>query len=586
MERIGQYEVLVELGAGGMAQVLLGRTTGAGGFEKLVAIKRILPHMTEDENFVKMFIDEATISAKLNHSSIGQIFEFGKAGDCYFIAMEFIQGVDLRSIHKAFRKKGITPMPEMAAYIIMNVCAALDYAHRMTDDQGRPLNIIHRDLSPSNVLISYEGQAKLIDFGIAKAAQRLYVTVGANLKGKFAYMSPEQAGGRSLDNRSDIFGAGTLLFELLTGRNPFRAATDMETLQRVQGARVPNPSRVVPDIPPELDSICMKALSLNPDDRFATAAEMQEALETYSRRTAFGSRRMSRWMKETFKEEIAKWQEVIRASRAQAGQAQSGAAANTGLAATLDGGGQAQVIDLKPKDQSGVAPMPRPGTPSGVAPMPRPGTPSGVAPMPRPGTPSGVAPMPQPGAPVGPAQIGSPAFARQDNSERMGVGRVASPNTDGAHEMNMPHRPYSRSGRTRTTTHVLVFSFILTTLGAGAYLLLGKSGKLPEISPSPQSSVKIILEPALLAQVFVDDDLHGSIKPGVPYIITGLLPGKHRIRLEGETFKELENVVTVYKGKTTDLYLRVEPQDRGADSGLDRGNLPGKKPAGRKRRKK
>jgi eukaryotic-like serine/threonine-protein kinase len=315
MEAIGRYEILQRLAQGGMAEVFLCRTTGEGGFEKLVAIKRILPHMAEKESFVKMFIDEARISAKLNHSSIGQIFEFGRVGETYFIAMEYIHGVDLRAIHKFFRSKKQLPPPPFSAHIIGQVCAALEHAHTKCDNWGKSLGIIHRDVSPSNVLTSFEGEVKLIDFGIAKATQRIYETVGANLKGKYSYMSPEQALGNPVDQRSDLYGAGILLFELLTGKNPFRAETDIETLRRVQDSKFPSPAAIVPGTPAEIDAICMKALARNPPERYQTAGELLEALEGFSRTAGFGTRQLARWMKESFPEELESTHELLRKAR-------------------------------------------------------------------------------------------------------------------------------------------------------------------------------------------------------------------------------------------------------------------------------
>jgi serine/threonine protein kinase len=311
MMRVGGYEIMERLGMGGMAEVLLARATGAGGFERFVAVKRILPHMAANEEFVRMFIDEARIAARLSHSNIAQIFEFGRDGDSLYIAMELVQGLDLRAIHHALHEQQRLPPPAASAYLIQQVCGGLGHAHRKRDSLGHPSEIIHRDVSPSNVLVSFEGEVKLIDFGIAKAAHRLSVTVGAHLKGKYAYMSPEQAARKAVDQRSDLFAAGTLLFELLTGLNPFLADSDLATLDRVREARVCAPSARARNVPPELDDICRRALARDPGERFATAAEMQDALESFTRRARFSGRHMGRWMKESFPRELARLQRMV-----------------------------------------------------------------------------------------------------------------------------------------------------------------------------------------------------------------------------------------------------------------------------------
>jgi len=298
--RIGRYEIVRRLAVGGMAEVFLGRAKGEGGYEKLAAIKRILPHLAEDESFVGMFIDEARISARLSHGNIAQIFEFGQAGSSYFIAIEFVRGVDLRQILTHFRKREKVPPPAMVARIMSRVCAALDYAHDMCDEKGRHLEIIHRDASPSNVLVSFEGEVKLIDFGIAKAVHRGQETAVGTLKGKCSYMSPEQVTSRPMDRRSDIFAAGTVLFELLTGEHPFRATDELITLDRIRQADPIPPSKLVPSVPPELEAICLRALSLDPDQRFSTAGRMEQELDRFRRNNPLTRRKMATWVRRAF----------------------------------------------------------------------------------------------------------------------------------------------------------------------------------------------------------------------------------------------------------------------------------------------
>lgn len=302
----GRYLLLERISVGGMAEVFKAKAFGIGGFEKIVAIKRILPTIAEDKQFIEMFIDEAKIVGQLNHANICQVFELGKIGDSHFIAMEFIWGKDLLQIQNRFRKlRQIMPIP-MAAYIMSKVLEGLDYAHKKTDDQGRPLNIIHRDVSPQNILISYEGAIKLIDFGIAKAAYRQTRTQAGILKGKFGYMSPEQVRGLPIDHRSDIFAAGTVLYELITGEKLFYGESDFSTLEKVRKAEVIPPSRLNSKIPKELEEIVMKALAREPEDRWQWASEMQEALHylLINMKPIFTAQKLSEWMKTNFAAEI------------------------------------------------------------------------------------------------------------------------------------------------------------------------------------------------------------------------------------------------------------------------------------------
>ncbi|MGB9599635.1 MAG: serine/threonine protein kinase, partial [Myxococcota bacterium] len=235
-----------------MAEVFKAKAYGVEGFEKLVAIKRILPNIAEDEEFITMFIDEAKIAVQLNHANIAQIFDLGKIEDTYFIALEYVYGKDLRAIFERLRKRGeIMPIP-VACYIITQVCEGLDYAHRKKDSMGRDLNIVHRDVSPQNILVAYEGDVKVIDFGIAKAANKASKTQAGILKGKFGYMSPEQVRGLPLDRRSDIFSLGIIFYEILTGERLFVGESDFSTLEKVRNVEIMPPTAYNRNIPESL----------------------------------------------------------------------------------------------------------------------------------------------------------------------------------------------------------------------------------------------------------------------------------------------------------------------------------------------
>ena len=281
IENYGNYQLLKKLAMGGMAQIYLARQRGPEGFEKRLVVKRILPHLAENEDFVRMFLDEARIAARLNHPNIVQIYDLGSQDDSFFIAMEYIHGEDLRRVWKR-ADRADTPVPvPLVCRVIIEACAGLDYAHKRTDASGKPLNIVHRDISPQNILLTFEGRVKVVDFGIAKAADQATVTRSGVLKGKYSYMSPEQAAGQKVDRRSDIFALGVVLYELLTCNRLFKRPSDMATLQAVAACDILPPSQVNPRVPESLDPIVMKALARSPDDRYSEAVQLQLALEDW-----------------------------------------------------------------------------------------------------------------------------------------------------------------------------------------------------------------------------------------------------------------------------------------------------------------
>ncbi|MCI0411489.1 TonB family protein [bacterium] len=277
----GQYLLLEKIATGGMAELFLAKRKGVEGFEKILAIKRILPHMAENEEFVTMFIDEAKLAAQLTHHNICQIFDLGKIENAYYIAMEYVHGKDLRGILKSSRTKGKPMSVDLSVLVISKIASALDYAHRKRGSNGQPLNLVHRDVSPQNILISYEGEVKLVDFGIAKAATKAHVTQHGALKGKLLYMSPEQAWGKAVDKRSDIFSLGVVLYELLTGRPLFFDENDTEVtiLEKVREARITPTREFNSRVPAELEKIVNRALKKNADDRYQSAYEMQKDLD-------------------------------------------------------------------------------------------------------------------------------------------------------------------------------------------------------------------------------------------------------------------------------------------------------------------
>ena len=279
VEQFGQYSLLERIAVGGMAEVWKARMRGVEGFQKTVAIKRILPHLTDSGDFVTMFIDEAKLAAQLNHPNIAHIYDLGKLGEHYYIAMEYVEGQNLRAILNAARDKAM-PLPVGLGLLVgARLASALDYAHRKRDFDQRELGLVHRDVSPQNVLISFEGDIKLCDFGIAKAVANASRTQMGALKGKLQYMSPEQAWGRPVDPRSDIFSLGSLLFEMLTGRRLFTGDNEISVLEAVRECHVDAPRELNPEVSPEADAIVLQALAKDPADRYQSAGELQHDLE-------------------------------------------------------------------------------------------------------------------------------------------------------------------------------------------------------------------------------------------------------------------------------------------------------------------
>jgi eukaryotic-like serine/threonine-protein kinase len=310
---LGRYRVVDEIGVGGMASVHLARVDGPGGFQKWVAIKRIHPHLVEDDQFVDMFLDEARIAAGINHANVAQVFDLGKDDNTYWIAMEYLHGEPLREVMRRIEEKtGRIPF-HIAARICADAAEGLHAAHELRGRNGQLLNLVHRDVTPHNLFVTYEGYTKVVDFGIAKVIDRLASTRAGTLKGKLAYMSPEQVRGQEVDRRTDIFALGVVLWELTTNRRLFRMDTDLDTLEKVQACVVPLPSTIIPDYPPELQDLVMKALSQRKEDRFQTAREFSRALQRFLMKqgTFVGPEDVGDYIKSLFNDRVAKREKYL-----------------------------------------------------------------------------------------------------------------------------------------------------------------------------------------------------------------------------------------------------------------------------------
>jgi len=279
VEKLGRYKLLRKIGSGGMADVFLSQLDGVEGFKRELVIKRMKPALYENTDAVKMFLDEARLSAKLNHPHIVQVFDLGEFENSYFIAMEYVAGLHLGKLARRAWKSGTPPSLVVCAYVVHRAASGLHCAHESTDPQtGAPLGIVHRDISPHNILLSRFGDVKVADFGVAKSFGRTSETRSGVVKGKVSYMSPEQVLGRDTDRRSDIFALGIVLFEICTGRRLFKAKTDLLTLQRITEDRVPVPSSLDSRIDTILDGIILRCLAQDPNERYQTMEQLEKAL--------------------------------------------------------------------------------------------------------------------------------------------------------------------------------------------------------------------------------------------------------------------------------------------------------------------
>ncbi|HEX6245136.1 MAG TPA: protein kinase, partial [Polyangiales bacterium] len=304
----GKYLLLQRVSVGGMAEIFKAIPDGATRIDQIVAIKRILPNIAEDREFIGMFIDEARIAGQLTHPNICRIYELGRVGADHYIAMQFLWGRDLLKVMNRFKRAGLLIPPPMAVFVAAHAAGALHYAHNKMDASGVPLHIIHRDVSPQNIIVGYSGQTKLIDFGVARAASQSQKTQAGILKGKFGYMSPEMIRGLPVDHRSDVFAMGICLHEALTGSRLFYGETDFATLELVRDAKILPPSAKVPGIPAELDAIVLKALSRDADQRYQSANALAEALENFleTHYPGYGEADVSVSMREAFAHELAR----------------------------------------------------------------------------------------------------------------------------------------------------------------------------------------------------------------------------------------------------------------------------------------
>ncbi len=329
--RLDRYELIGEIAAGGMASVFLARAAGVAGFQRFFAIKRLHPHLADEQEFIDMFLDEARLAAGIHHPNVVPILEVGTTDAGYYLVMDYIEGDTLSGVLSRAAAVDGLPRP-IALRVLLDALHGLHAAHELTDQHGHPVDLVHRDCSPQNILVGIDGSSRLTDFGVARASSRLSTTRSATVKGKLAYLSPEQATGRDLDRRSDLFGMGVILWEVLAGRRLFRADTDGATLSRILVEPIPSLAEHAPDLPVQVADVVMKALARDPADRYATAADMADALEQVVRDTGdrdlfiASPRDVAAYMRELFGPDVAARRDAVRAWIAQCtdGDAASG----------------------------------------------------------------------------------------------------------------------------------------------------------------------------------------------------------------------------------------------------------------------
>jgi serine/threonine-protein kinase len=318
---IGRYELCFELASGGMASVYLARAEGSPGFEKLVALKRIHPHLASEKGYVEMFLDEARIASRITHPNVCSVFDFGEADGEYFIAMEYLVGEPLSRVHRRVManaaQRTSTLLPARMARVIAQACEGLHAAHELKDADGESLSVVHRDVSAENLFVTYDGATQVVDFGIAHARQRIHQTEAGQVKGTFPYMAPEQMTAAVVDRRVDVWALGAVLWELLTLRRLFLRDTDVNTMYAVLSSEIKPPSEYRPEIPPELDEIVLKALQRNPDERWQTAREMGKALRRVlaQQEELVGPAELADWLGELFPDGEARKRHVMEIAR-------------------------------------------------------------------------------------------------------------------------------------------------------------------------------------------------------------------------------------------------------------------------------
>lgn len=556
-ESFGKYILLEKLAVGGMAEIYLARNSGAGGVSKFVAIKRILPQFTEQTEFIDMFKDEAKIAVNLAHANVVSIYEFGIEKEAFFLAMDYIEGRNLRQILNKMKKSSLAFSVEQVLYIIKEVAGGLDHAHRCIDaNTGKPLNIIHRDMSPQNVMVSFEGEVKIVDFGIAKAETQLETTRAGTLKGKFGYMSPEQAEGLAVDLRTDVFALGIVLWELLANDRLFVANNEVNTLRKIRDCQIPSLRKINPNIAPELERIVGKALAKDRNLRYQTAAAFHRDLSRFLNRQYpdFSPQDFSVFVKTLFAGEILESRKkMVEYSQIDGARLRAAAAAenpmrdNTVVTATDSEPDDVSLSNINFENPDNKKPKLRAPVPAPVkAPSPAPQTAHPRITAPPPTQASVPVPSQKPQREAWQSSVNTPDIKKLSSDAglngRLAVDRSAFRNEYGVREGSFTGKSYSRvrSQQKASPLKVIatVFMFIVIA-GGGAFYVSNPTRAIdkarpylisyglmarPDLVPSNSASVAEV-DPSLARAEMVDVYI-SSTPSGAPIEIDGVPQGE------------------------------------------------------------
>ncbi|HJL17999.1 MAG TPA: protein kinase [Sandaracinaceae bacterium LLY-WYZ-13_1] len=542
----GPYAIVGRLALGGMAEILLAREESEGAGSRYLVVKRILAEYEKDDAFVEMFLDEARVMMRLKHPNVVHVYKFGQQEGTHFIAMEWVHGASLGKLIRRSRKTGGVPVA-MACKIVAMVAEALDHAHMAKADDGRPMGIVHRDVTPDNIMISYDGAVKLLDFGIAKAEARAHKTQAGVVKGKFAYMAPEQCRAKELDHRVDVFALGVCLYEALTGRPLYRRETEFETMEAIVRGPIPKLSDRMKNAPPELERIIQRCLAKTPDDRFATAGELQEELDHFiaKRGEVVSARKIKALMDKLFKEEQRRGPMVDTTpfgSSFHMGSDVSGYAFETGDGDALP---ELPTPDFEP------APPATPPYQGDAMDNPRPGVPLSA----RAGA-SLVTPDPVGGA------------AHPLSKDR----RPAPTAPPGWKDVGVPERGGAGGGGSLTWIGLAIVALAV----AGGAVFFGMEYLQPEeTGPVAHGPTEVLTGSMIMeseptgATLFVDGEERGT----TPVNVDDLSTGSHRVRLELEGYEPHEGTVEIRASRTAMIEQTLEPAATGAEEPTETGRL-------------
>ncbi len=606
----GKYLLLQRVSVGGMAEVFKALPANADRIDQIVAIKRILPNIAEDSEFIGMFIDEARIAGQLHHENICRIYELGRVNNDHYIAMQFLWGRDLLKLMNRYKKVGRFVSPLLAAYIGSKALSALHYAHTKLDEDGQPLHIIHRDVSPQNIIVGYSGQVKLIDFGVARAASQSQKTQAGILKGKFGYMSPEMIRGLPIDHRSDVFAMGICLHELLTSTRLFYGETDFATLELVRDANVVPPSAKAPGVPPELDVIVMKALSREADDRYQSAQEMQLALEGFLHDSDphYGQSAAGIAMREAFHTEVQRERERLELfwRMLERGELVRGAVVPASPHETMSGERQAldspaaAILESADAPDPGVQPESAPAAPEDelldekthiffsaseleelneLERQPEPQQSPTLSDMIPPPPAERLRTMPPPAAGQAPrtlppvnasgtyqrSQRPAPSLFEQAYAQQQGY--AASPHAasaqqvfdqfarqDPTHEFQQPLETLHAPARSSSSARWVVMGLLLATVAMALYAV-------PRFLAAGTGSLEVesIGDPDALVRV------DGIVRGNPPLVVEGLTPGVHHVEIEAPGFEIARADVNVETGHARAVSLTLEKSQHSGD---------------------